>query len=207
MRFVILSLVFGFGMVGQSPLAQEPTRIRAENIPGKLESFLIATPNASLNRRVMGTLEFPGKATFTAIIATDPGMQGREKGLEVRVEEGSIKAIVYLDDDCLKRLEKSLPSLLEDQQYMSDHLKEYSSRDLAIPHAIALYNQVPGSDEHAEKAGIMDVGFYGHDEGFGVYLRIPWGRIHPSGQFYFPRARLIDLLKIIQATNVFLAAS
>jgi hypothetical protein len=176
-------------------------------MPGKLESFLIATPNASLNQRVMGTLEFPGKATFTATIATNPGTQGKEKGLEVRVEEGNIKAIVYLDDDCLKRLEKSLPSLLEDQQYMSDHLKEYSSRDLVIPHAIGLYNQIPGSHEHAEKAGIMDVGFYGHDEGFGVYLHIPWGRIHPSGQFYFPRARLIDLLKIIQATNVFLAAS
>jgi len=207
MRLMTLFLVFSLGMVGQSLPAQEPTHIRAENMPGKLESFLIAIPNASLNRKVMGTLEFPGKATFTATIATNPGTQAKGKGLEVQVEEGSIKAVAYLDEDCLKRLERSLPSLLEVQQYMSDHLKEYSSRDLAIPHAIALFNEVPGSDVHAEKAGIMDVGFYGHDEGFGVYLHIPWGRVHPSGQFYFPNDRLTDLLKIIQATNVFLAAS
>jgi len=207
MRFVILFLVFSLGMVGHSCPAQEPTHIRAENMPGKLESFLIATTNASLNRRVMGTLEFPGKATFTVTIATNPNTEAKEKGLEVQVEEGSIKAVAYLDEDCLKRFEKSLPSLLASQQHMGDHLKEYSSRDLAVPHAIALYNQVPGSDEHAEKAGIMDVGFYGHDEGFGVYLHVPWGRVHASGQFYFPKARLTDLLKIIQATNVFLAGS
>jgi hypothetical protein len=207
MRAVILFLAFSFGMFGQTLPVQEITHIRIENIPGKLESFLIATRNASLNRRVMGTLEFPGKAIFTAIIATNLSTQAKEKGLEVQGEEGDLKTVAYLDEDCLKRLEKSLPSLIRIQKYRSDHLKEYSSQDLAIPQTTVAYNRVPGSDERAEKAGILSVGFYGHEEGFGVYLYVSGGRVHRSGQFYFPKATLTDLLKIVEATNGFLAVS
>lgn len=207
MRSVILFLAFNFGLFGQTLPVQETIHIRIENIPGKLESFLIATPNASLNRKVMGTLEFPGRATFTATIATNPSTQAKEKGLEVQVEEGELKTVVYLDEDCVKRLEKSIPSLIKIQQYASEHLNENSSQDLKRPHVSTAYNQVPGSEEHAEKAGIMEVGFYGHEEGFGVYLYVSGGRVHRSGQLYFPKATLTDLLKIIQATNTFLGPS
>ena len=206
MRSAILFLAFILGMAGQTFPVQE-THIRVENFPGKLESFLIATPNAFLNRRVMGTLESPGKATFTAINATNPITRAKAKGLEVQVEEGSVKAVAYLDEDCLKRLEKSLPSLIQGQQYRSDHSKDHSSQDLAEPQVTLAYNEVPGSDERAEKAGIMSVGYYGHEDGFGVYLNVSYGRVHPSGQFYFPKATLTDLLKIIQATNAYLASS
>ena len=207
MRSVILFLTFSLGFVDQALPAQEITHIRIENMPGKLESFLLATPNASLNRKVMGTLEFPGRATFTATIATNPSTQAKEKGLEVQVEEGDLKTVAYLDEDCLKRLEKAISSLIRTQQHVSEHLKEYSTPDLERPQVTTAYNQVPGSDEHTEKAGVMQVGFYGHEEGFGVYLGVSWSRVRPGGQFYFPKATLTDLLKIIQATNVFLAYS
>jgi hypothetical protein len=208
MRSVILFFAFSFGMFGQALPLQETIHIRIENIPGKVESFLIATPNASLNRKVMGTLEFPGRATFTAIIATNASTQAKAKGLEVQGEEGDLKTVAYLDEDCLKRLETSISSLIKIQQYASEHLKKYSSQNLERPQVRIAYNQVPGSDENTgEKAGIMEVGFYGHEEGFGVYLYISGGRVHPSGQFYFPKATLSDLLKIIQATNAFVASS
>jgi hypothetical protein len=178
-----------------------------ENMPGKLESFLIATPNVSLNQKVMGALEYPGRATFTATVVSNPAKQAKEKGLIVQVEEGDLKTVAYLDEDCLKRLETSISSLIKSQQYVSEHLKEHSPQDLKRPCVTIAYNQVPGSDEHAEKAGVMEVGFYGDEDGFGAFLGVSWGRVHPSGQFYFPKASLTDLLKMIRATNAFRAAS
>jgi hypothetical protein len=130
-----------------------------------------------------------------------------EKGLEVRLEQGDLKTVAYLDDDCLKRLEKSLQSLLKTQEFIDGHRKDYSRQDLEVPHVTLAYNQVPGSDEHADKAGVMAVGFYGHEEGFGLYLGIHWGTLHLSGQFYFPNASLSDLLKTIQSANTFLVAN
>ena len=207
MKSLTVFLVLTIALAGPPLLAQEITRIRVENIPGKLESFLIATPNASLHKKVLAILESSGKATFTAIVAVNPNTQVKEKGLEIRLAEGELTTVAYLDEDCLKRLAGVLPSLIMSQQYFSDHLNDYSQQDLERPEVITAYDEVPGSDEHAEKAGVAQFGFYGHDEGFGLYVSVPPGPAHHSGQFYFPKASLADLLKIIQAANTFLTVN
>lgn len=207
MKFLPLVLAVAIIFAGPPVLAQETISIRDENIPGKLETFLIAIPKATLNKKVLAILESSGKATFTAIVAADLDTKAKEKGVEVQFEEGNLKTAAYLDEDCLKRLEKSLGSLIKSQQYFTDHISEYSHQELQVPDVTMAYNQLPGSDEHADKAGIMAVGFYGHDGGFGLYFGVFWGRLHHSGQFYFPKASVSDLLKILQSAKPFLVAN
>ena len=207
LKVLPLLLAVAIVLAGQPVPAQETITIRDENMPGRLEAFLIATPKAILNKEVLAILESSGKATFTAIVATDPDTKAKETGVEVQFEEGNLKTVAYLDEDCLKRLEKSLGSLIKTQQYLTDHRSEYSHQDLQEPNVTIAYNQLPGSDERADKAGIMAVGFYGHDEGFGLYFDVFWGRLHHSGQFYFPKASVSDLLKILQSAKPFLVAN
>jgi hypothetical protein len=100
-----------------------------------------------------------------------------------------------------------LGSLIKSQQYFTAHITEYSHQDLQEPNVTMAYNRLPGLDEHADKAAIMAVGFYWHDGGFGLYFDVFWGRLHHSGQFYFPDASVSDVLKILQSANPFLVAN
>lgn len=75
-----LFLILTFATQSSSTAAQEIVHIRVENLPGRLESFLFATPNVSVGKEVMGTLDSPGKATFTTMIATNPASKAQEKG-------------------------------------------------------------------------------------------------------------------------------
>jgi hypothetical protein len=206
-KSLTLFLALTIALAGPPVLAQDTTRIRDENIPGKLESLLIATSKASLNKKVLGVLESSGKATFTGIVATNPNTDAKVKGLEIYLEEGDLKTVAYLDEECLKRVEKSLRSLIMSQQYIADNWKDYSHQELEEPSVTLAYNEVPGTDEHADKAGVTAIGFYGHEGGFGLYLGVFWGRLHHSGQFYFPKTSLSDLLQIIQGANTFLIAN
>ena len=111
MRSPTLILIFMFAIQPPSSPAQGVVHVRVENLPGKLEGFLLATPNVSVEKKVMGKLDDIGKATFSAVVATDPATKAQERGLLVQLEQGDTKATVYLDQDCLQRLQRSLPGL------------------------------------------------------------------------------------------------
>jgi hypothetical protein len=153
-----------------------------------------------MSKKVVGTLVVPvsGKATFTAMIALNPGSQAKEMGLEVRLEQEGMNAVAYLDQDCLQGLRLSLESFREAAKDVTDQR----------PHVTTVYNSQPGAPETAEKAGNLTVGWYGHDDGWGVYLGVPPRKSGSGGgQFYFPEARFEKLLEIIDNTMIFLSAN
>lgn len=178
--------------------AQETIQIRVENLPGRLESFLSATPNVSVAKKVTGTLDSSGKATFTAMVATNPVSHAQERGLEIRLEQGDVKAVVYLDQNCLQSLHSSLEFFRRETKDVTDHR----------PHVTTIYNDLPGTPETEEKAGILQVGWYGYDDGWGMHLSVPPGKNgRGGGQFYLPQARFEKLLEIINSTMMFLSSN
>ncbi len=190
--------------------AQVELVIREEYKPGKLESFLVATPSATLVQKEFGKFISPTTATFTAIVASDPVTKVTLSGLEVRFQGTDQTITVYLDEDCIKRLQKSVASLEKSQQFAQEHLREKSSADLATPHVTIAYNdstKFTNADGQTETAAILHVGYYGYDGGFGVYLAPVWGVDHHGAQFYYQTASLSDLSKILSATSSFLSSN
>ena len=146
----------------------------------------------------MGTLESSGQATFTAIIANNPGSRAQERGLEVRLGQGDAKAVTFLDQNCLQRLQSSLEFFRRETKDVTDHR----------PHITTIYNGLPGTPETTEKAGILEVAWYGHDDGWGMYRYVPPGKNGSGGgQFYFPQMRFDRLLEIINNTMMFLSSN
>jgi hypothetical protein len=98
-------------------------------------------------------------------------------------------------------------SLEKSQLFEEEHRSEKSPADLAIPRITTVYNDYTNwvrPDGQTETAAILRVGYYGYDDGFGVYLASVWGINHHSAEFRYPTASLTDLSKILFAASAFL---
>jgi hypothetical protein len=186
--------------------AQDALVIRGVYKPGRLESFLIANPGATLTKQKLGEFAAPTTATFTAIVVSDPVTKAKLSGLEVRFR-GADQVTVYLDDDSVKRLRGAVTSLQQSQLFDEEHRGEKSPADLAITRVTSVYNDYTKwvrPDGQTETAGILHVGYYWHEGGFGVYLAPVWGVNHQSAELRYPTASLTDLSQILLATSAFL---
>ena len=106
--------------------------------------------------------------------------------------------MTYLVQDCLQRLHSSLEFFRRETKDVTDYR----------PHLTTVYNGLPGSPETAEKAGILKVGWYGHDDWWGIYFCVPPGKNGTGGgQFYFPQERFEKLLEIIKTSMTFLSSN
>lgn len=190
--------------------AQTNNDIREQYKPGKLETFLMMTPNASIAQKNIGTLSAATSAAFTAIVVTDPVTRVRASGLEVHFSGVDLADSIYLDEDCLVRLQKSLASLEAQRLYLAQHGPDHDSADLPTPRIVMAYNDystITLPDGRTEKAGVLSLGYYEHGGRFGVYLAPTKSKARQNLQSYFPEATLVDLSRFLEEAQSFLVSA
>ncbi|MGC1617646.1 MAG: hypothetical protein WA765_04075 [Candidatus Acidiferrum sp.] len=177
-----------------------------ENEPGVLETFLITTPNAVLTRKLLGTLTSPdgSEASLTAIVAENRISKKKAKGLEVCLKGGGTKASAYIDEDALLDLAQSLRSMVGDQRFILAHPDRYGPGDYRKPTITSAINRSPTNGEFYSP---LEIGFYLHEAGFGVYASVPPGGRHGSAQIWLQNTDISQVISLVASGRAFLAAN
>lgn len=195
-------------------LAQAPPGLLAPVPPGLLESFLKRHPDAVLTKRLLGTLEGRGatKATFTAVVASDPADPATKvKGLVVQLEDGDRKATVYVDDDrdeamhedslweFQRRLER-----LPDKDKALEYWRRAGSANSEWTFGGIAHNRPADSPRYCcPRNGVLGVGWYKHGEEVGVVI----DALDPFRLFYFPGLEMAKVVEMVAAGRAFLNAN
>jgi hypothetical protein len=128
-------------------------------------------------------------------------------GLELRFSGEDVADSVYLDEDCVVRLQKSLESLKAQAAFELVNGPRLDSADVSVPQVVVAYNDYSTSilpDGQSERAGILALGFYRYGGRLGVYLAPTKSRPERNLQFYFPEATLTELCKFFEDAQAFL---
>jgi len=186
--------------------SQQATAVHIQNEPGLLETFLITTPNALLTRKLLGTLTSPGgsEARFAAIVAENRTSKKKVKGLEVGLRAGGTGASAYIDVDKLQDLEQSLRSMLGDERFILAHPDRYGPGNFSKPTTTSAVNRSP---TNGELYSALEIGFYLHEAGFGVYAFVPPGGRNGSAQIWLQNTDISQVLSLIANGRAFLAAN
>lgn len=188
----------------RSATASAAERLRVSNEPGRLETFLLEMPKATVKKTPLGTLPSTANASILAVVATDPSSEKKIKGLEIDLKDEDREGVAYLDEEGLALFLHRLESLEESQRFVAEHPERYSLASLATPGIVGAINRSPHTGELFE---VLQAGFYGHEKGFGVYLYIPPGKRHLTVQLKLPNADISQLRKLIEAGSTFLQAN
>jgi hypothetical protein len=216
-------LVFGVAtamMQAQAGAQQTGPNVAAQ-LPSCLESFLTANPGATRTTKLLRSLTGVGDvwdtetnlvrqaqitAIFTAMLASLPGDSTvREKGLEVRIEylgnhgEQRLLRRIYIDEDILDQFDDELGRLLQlERDWQHQHPLGYRTESEHPP---------CGSSPAGRrgKALPLSAGWYWKVDPAGDE---PVGRVclQVSGEYYFPQAKLEQLIEIVAKGRAFLAA-
>jgi hypothetical protein len=202
---VATAALFQLGTRDTSEAAQLSRSVHIQNEPGKLETFLLSKPNASIKEQTLGALPAPEDtiARFTGIVAEDPLSKNKAKGLKVEVKNGEHADVVYLDEEGLKELQQRLIAQMGSQRFFQEHLDKFSSSDLGVGvnHAV---NQSPATGEWYAP---LVVGFYRNGDYFGVCLNAPWGTRHQDVQLWLPDANTGQVVDLLAKARAFLQAN
>jgi hypothetical protein len=219
------------------PSAAQQTELFLEyNLPGRLDSFLKATPNASLATKALGKLagfqdglmgaeshvarKADVTATFTAVAASSPADPSlKAKGIEVRFEyldeHGDKKPyeVVYLDEDGLLPFQDRLGELVEIQTFALRHLQDFRPDEFPTCHVEPVINRVRGAEQilgqKADKAFVLVAGWYWKAGETSVGVAETGVCIHsnPGVASFFPSATLHELIEMVAKGRAFLAAN
>jgi hypothetical protein len=202
--FLVMACPLACGEASKS--SKQATAEHIQNEPGVLETFLITTPNASLMRKLLGTLASPGgsEASFAAIVAENRISKKKVKGLEVGLRAGGTRALAYIDVDALQDLEQSLRSMLGDERFIRAHPDRYGPGNFRKPTTTSAVNRSP---TNGELYSALEIGFYLHEAGFGVYAFVPPGGRHGSAQIWLQNTDISQVLSLIANGRAFLAAN
>jgi len=197
-------------------LLSKSTRSYTPPPPGLLESFLKRRPDAIVTKKLLGTLEGQEgtKATFTAIVASDPANPAmKAKGLEVSLEDEYLKATAYLDDD---RAEGSRGGSLGDFQAQLERLAKkdevlgnwLSSGQDHIYMERGMFSVVANRPGDSPTYGpprysAFQVGWYKRGGEIGVHIYC----FNPVGSFYFPGVEMGKVAEMVAAGRAFLNAN
>lgn len=186
--------------------AQKSRAVHVQNEPGVLETFLTTNPNATVTRQVLGSVAGSdgSRADFKAVVAENKLSKKKVKGIEVNLENPSQKAYLYIDEDGLQELEASLNSLEGTEHFILQHRDRYGSADLRVPHLTTAVNQSP---INGESYGVLELGFYQHESGFGVYFFAPPGKSHSSAQLWLQNVDIGQITLLIRSGRAFLTVN
>ncbi|MGA9055421.1 MAG: hypothetical protein WB763_02810 [Terriglobia bacterium] len=200
---VATAALFQLGTGCTSEAAQLSRSVHIQNEPGKLETFLLSKPNASIKEQPLGALPAPEDtiARFTGIVAEDPLSKNKAKGLKVELKNGEHADVVYLDEEGLKELQQRLIAQMGSQRFLQEHLDKFSPSDLEVNHAV---NQSPATGEWYAP---LVVGFYRNGDHFGVYLNAPWGTRHQDVQLRLADANTGQVVDLLAKARAFLQAN
>jgi len=201
---VATAALFQLGTRDTSEAAQLSRSVHIQNEPGKLETFLLSKPNASIKEQPHGALPAPEDpiAGFTGLVAEDPLSKNKAKGLKVELKNGEhADVVVYLDEEGLKELQQRLIAQMGSQRFFREHLDKFSPSDLEVNHAV---NQSPATGEWYAP---LVVGFYRNGDHFGVYLNAPWGTRHQDVQLRLADANTGQVVDLLAKARAFLQAN
>jgi len=216
--------------------AQQTEPKVAAPLPSRLESFLTANPGATRTTKLLRSLTGVGDvwdtetnlvrqaqitATFAAILASLPGSSTiKEKGLEIRIEylgnhgEQRLLRRMYIDEDILDQFDEELGRLLQlERDWQHQHPLGYRTESEhppcgISPAAVNLSNAAEdqGDDWRRGKALPLTAGWYWKVDPAGDE---PVGRVclQVDGEYYFPQAKLEQLIEIVAKGRAFLAAN
>lgn len=233
-RRLTLLAVFVASMCG--PYAAQQTELVPDyNLPGRLDSFLKAVPNASLATKALGKLAgfqddvMDGEtqitrradvtATFTAVAASSPVDSSlKAKGIEARFEyldehgEHKTFQLVYLDEEGLPNFHYALGELAEIQSFALTHLHDFQPDEFPTCGVVPAINHVTGAEEilhqKAAKAFVLNAGWYWEADETGVGVAESGVCLHaaPGVASFFPGSTLKQLIEIVAKGRAFLAA-
>jgi hypothetical protein len=215
----------------------QQTEPGAEKLPGHLDSFLKATPNASLTTKALGSLagfqdgpmdpesgvsrRHDVTATFTAMAASSPADSSlKAKGIEVRFEfsdeheNKELLQVVYVDEDALLPFQYYLGELGEIQTFALTHLQNFPDPFPACGEVPA-FEPVSGAEEipqhkerGASKASVLMAGLYRKADETSIGVGESAVCFHAPGvAAFFPNTTLEQLIGIVAEGHAFLAAN
>ncbi len=170
--------------------------------PSLLAHLLKSGKNLSVQRKLLGTWSSGrAKATFEAIIASEPGKPAEKtKGLEIRMEEGTRHATVYLDyeeSDSLTQFQRNLAFVMRERDRASQDGTVSSSLTQASNRA------TPSQQTALPRKVVFNAGWYRTGSESGVLL----AAVETCQSFHFPDGKLEKLVEIIAAARAFLEAN
>ena len=214
--------------------AQQTEPNVAAQLPSRLDSFLMANPGATRTTKFLRSLTGVGDvwdtetnlvrqaqitASFTAILASLPGSSTiKEKGLEVRIDylgnhgEQRVLRRMYIDEDILDQFEDELGRLLRaERDWQHQHPLGYRTESEhppcgISPAAVNLSNAPEHQGDDSRRRMPLGAGWYWKIDPAGDE---PVGRVclQVSGEYYFPQAKLEQLIEIVAKGRAFLAAN